>query len=254
MNVNDLKKPRARRVASSIYGYRRVGPEPEDDTETQPMMTMYVDIETIPLPIDKREFMRPTSFKTGNLKDLAKIEAKQAEVIREFESGSEAGLDELQASIAVIGYVLNDEPYAAITNENQTEKQMLSQFWGLVAPFSTDFEFVGHNIRFDADMLIHRSWINGIKVPQYFMGDLFQFKPRHWRDTMSLWQLGNRQSDMRSLKHLCGAFGIPVKSGDISGANFAENWKTRKTECIEYNKSDVLAVKELWNRIGSRFS
>lgn len=214
------------------------------------MHTMYLDIETLPLPIEQREFMRPTSFKLGNLKDVAKIEAKKAHDIRDFEAGVDGGLDELQTQIALIGYILNDEPYVAIELGPNTERQMLAQFWSVVNALSTDLRIVGHNIKgFDAPMMIHRSWICGLQPPMWIVNDLKKYDSLHWKDTMTMWQLGNRGADMRSLKHLCGAFGIEVKEGEINGANFREWWGKDREGCIAYNKQDVAAVKELWDRI-----
>ena len=42
--------------------------------------TIFLDIETGPLPVSRREFLRPSpdTIKTGNLKDPAKIAAKVA--------------------------------------------------------------------------------------------------------------------------------------------------------------------------------
>jgi len=199
------------------------------------MIQVYLDIETIPLPIEDREFLRPTmsTVKFGNTIDPIKREKKLAEAIQDFEAGAEAGLDELQSQIAIIGYILNDEPYKAITTEHQTERQALAAFWSCVTPFSTELEMIGHNVKqFDMPMLVHRSLLNGLKVPEFIIMDLARYDSAHIKDTMLRWTLGNRQAEYRKLKDLCAAFRIECKEGPINGANFCEYWKTDKAACI----------------------
>ena len=71
---------------------------------------IYLDIETIPLPVAEREFLRPSrdSIRLGNLKDPAKIEAKIAETVAAWERGEDAALDSLQARVALIGHAAVD--------------------------------------------------------------------------------------------------------------------------------------------------
>ncbi len=214
-------------------------------------MNIYLDIETIPLPVAEREFLRPAEadVKTGNLKDPAKIAAKIAEVREAWERGEDAALDSLQARVALIGYAIEDEPVQQLALADEAD--MLRQLWRAIAPqaYALEIQLIGHNIRFDAGMLAHRGWLKGAAMPSYLIHDLYGYQPRYWQDTMLRWQLGNRQAEFRKLQHLCAAFGIVVKQGPITGANFAEWWAKDRAACLDYNRQDVEAVRALWQRL-----
>jgi hypothetical protein len=214
-------------------------------------MNIYLDIETIPLPVNEREFLRPSEadVKTGNLKDPGKIAAKIAEAREAWERGEEAALDSLQARVALIGCAVEEEPVQQFALPDEAE--MLRQWWVVVAPkiYDVEVNIIGHNIRFDAGMLAHRSWLKGVTMPVYLIYDLYSYMPRHWQDTMLRWQIGNRQAEFRKLQNLCAAFGIEVKQGEVMGANFADWWAKDRDACLAYNRQDVEAVRALWKRL-----
>lgn len=217
------------------------------------MKQIYLDIETIPLPPCNREFLRPSpgSVPLGNTKDPVKVEAKVAEAVASWTRGDDAALDSLQARVALIGYAIGDGPVLQLAHED--EALMLREFWAVPGPrfYDADAKLIGHCIRFDAAMLVHRSWILGVPIPCALLLDLFQFSPRHWIDTAARWQLGDRKAVFRRLKHLCAAFNIPVKTSSVEGATFAHWWERDRTACLTYNAQDVEAVRELWRRIGT---
>lgn len=213
--------------------------------------TIYLDIETCPLPVAEREFMRPTagSVKLGNIKDPAKAAAKVNEAIAEFESGADAGLDSLQAQIAMIGFALEDGPVQQLVGE---ESAILKKFWYVVSGggfADSETEIVGHNIRFDAAMLVHRSWLRGVAPSETLVRDLCKRYPAHWLDTMTRWQLGDNKAEYRSLQVLCAAFGIAVKESPVKAARFWEWWDKDRAACLAYNAQDVEAVRQLWSKI-----
>ncbi|HQN47780.1 MAG TPA: ribonuclease H-like domain-containing protein [Rugosibacter sp.] len=218
-------------------------------------MNIYLDIETGPLPVEKREFLRPdaASIKTGNLKDLAKINDKIVQAVREWEAGEGCALDPMQGEILVIGVAIGDTD--VIQMHENGERDILERFWEMIGKAAnSNPHFIGHNIRFDAGFLIKRSLAHGVKMPGLYVRDLFSYAPLFWRDTMQAWMLGDRRADMVSLKKLCGFFGVEVKDGDITGANFAENWHGgNKTECLAYNAQDVEATRAVYKRMEQLF-
>lgn len=219
------------------------------------MRTIFFDIETTPLPIAQREFLRPNpaNVALGNTKDPVKIEAKIAEVLASWQRGDDAALDPLQSRVRLIGYALGNGPVQQIHNDD--EPALLRQFWQVVAPrvYDADMRLIGHCVRFDASMLIHRSWILGIRFPQVLLMDLFVYSPLYWLDTAFRWQLGDRKAPYRKLKHLCAAFGIPVKESPVDGASYGDWWAKDKAACLAYNAQDVEAVRALWRHIGGDF-
>ena len=78
-------------------------------------------------------------------------------------------------------------------------------------------------------------------------------RPRHWLDTATRCQLGDRRAGLRKLKHLCAAFGIPAKESPVDGATFGEWWARDRAASLAYNAQDVEAVRALWHRIGGDF-
>lgn len=220
------------------------------------MRNIFLDIETTALPSSQREFLRPSAddVALGNTKDPAKVQAKIAEAVASWERGDDAALDPLQARVALIGYAIEDGPVQHLADDD--EATILTDFWRIAAPrgYDADVRLVGHCLRFDAAMLVHRSWLHGVIVPPSLLLDLYQYAPRHWLDTATRWTLGDRKAAYRKLKHLCAAFGIPAKDSPIDGASFGEWWTRDRSACLAYNAQDVEAVRALWQRIGGDFN
>jgi hypothetical protein len=157
-----------------------------------------------------------------------------------------------------VGIAVDDGPVASICDDD--EGDLLCKVWEVINAAANItqpvpgtevklHQIVGHNIRFDAGFLVRRSWVNDVPVPGIYTRDLYDYRPRYWRDTMAAWALGDRQC-MISLKAMCGAFGIQVKDGPVTGKTFGEWWGRDRDLCIAYNRQDVEAVRELWQRVG----
>lgn len=214
------------------------------------MNTVFLDIETIPLPVECREAFRPTekSVKFGNLKDPAKRAEKVRDEVSKWEAGGACALDSMQCQVAMIGYAVNNGEYVCLSlSDYFNEEAMLREWWGAVK--TADY-IVGHNIRFDASKLVHRSWLNGIIPPHRLVDDLMAYRPKIWCDTMTEWSLGDRQARYVSLKNLCAAFGVKVKDSPVDGSLFYEFFDAQPDEAAEYNRQDVVAVRSLWEAMG----
>lgn len=214
---------------------------------------IYLDIETCAQPVQSRLAYKPTrdTIKLGNLRDESKIAAKVYEAVAEWESGSECGLDPFQAKIAIVG-IMEGGDYNALTLINFSEAELLTEAWSILSPSTeatTDLEIVGHNIRFDAGMMVRRSWLLGVDVPRGLVADLYKKEPRHWRDTMMAWSLGSWPPEYIKLDKLALAFGVKCKQGEIHGSNFGEWWAKDKAACIDYNEQDILATRMVWEKI-----
>lgn len=210
--------------------------------------TIILDIETGPLPVSRREFLRPSpdTIKTGNIKDPAKIAAKLAEAQADFESGDGAALDAMSGRVLLVGMLINGE---SVHVHDDDESRLLRRTWDLLESNRQD-RIVGHNvINFDARFLVRRSFALCVGVPGNLLDDLHRFAPDIWTDTMHIWGAGDRKA-MISLSNLCGAMGIPSpKGGPITGATFAANWDAdNRDACIDYNRADLEAVAQIYGR------
>lgn len=211
--------------------------------------TIILDIETGPLPVSRREFLRPSpeTIKTGNLKDPAKIAAKLAEAQADFESGEGAALEAYSGRVLLVGMIIAGE---TVHIHDDDEARLLRRTWDILQTNAPD-RIVGHNVvNFDARFLVRRSFALGVGVPGRLFDDLHRYQPDIWTDTMHAWGAGDRKAYI-SLYNLCGALGLPLpKSGPITGANFAENWSNGNREaCLAYNRQDLDVVAMIYERL-----
>lgn len=208
-------------------------------------MYVIIDIETGPLSPEKREHTRPTweTMKWGNAKKEETRQKKFEEAVEIWEAGDKAALDALTGEIIMIGF--SDTGYEYM-DSGLGEGLMLSEFW---TRFGSPIRFVGHNIlNFDIPFLLKRSYLNGIKPPEWIINDIRQYHSEFMFDTMRFWQFGNKQN-FTSLTALCGAFGISVKESEVSGADFHKWWASDPEAAIDYNRQDVEAVAKLYPKL-----
>jgi hypothetical protein len=94
---------------------------------------IYLDIETVALPVEKRAGGKPDvgDIKLGNLKDPAKIAAKIAETMAEWEAGDGCALRADEGRVALVGIAVDDGPVVSICNED--EGDLLIQVWQIIS-------------------------------------------------------------------------------------------------------------------------
>lgn len=217
-----------------------------------------VDIETVPLPESERMWMKPdkSTFKPKRgAKKEETVDKQFAEELTKFKHGEGCGLSAITGQVAIIGTATHEGNEAAIfQTKKHREADILKMFWdmhhGILVDRARAPMLVGHNIKgFDLPFLIRRSWINKVPVPYGVVKDLHKFRSEFIFDTMSEWALGSKGDAYTSLVDICGAFGIPVKEGEINGANIADYWATKPKECVEYCMADVRATRDLFRLI-----
>ncbi len=213
-------------------------------------MNNIIDIETIPLPIELRQHTKPIfeTMKFGVTKDPKKKEAQYEAAVKKWAIGEKAALNALEGQVVIFGLAAGEGDYTHIVGE---EIEILQKAMEVLS--TRDHNIAGHNIYFDLRFLVRRSFLNGVSVPSWLIGELDSYRSNIIIDTMKLWGLGDR-SEYISLTKLCAAFGIPVKDIEvegelITGAEFYKFWEKDKGACIEYNKQDVLGVREILRRV-----
>lgn len=214
-----------------------------------PRRTIALDIETGPLPVQAREFLRPTrdSIKLGNAKDPVKVEAIIAEAMADFEAGTKAALDAMSGEVLLVGImdVATGEVIQLHGNEPET---IAHAFEYLIHAHLV----VGHNIAaFDLPFLIRRAWFHDMRVPSRAIELVEHFRHGDLFDTMREWGCGDRQERV-SLSKLCGFFGVPSpKTGEVTGATFGQHWHAgNRAACLDYNAQDLRAETEVAIRMG----
>jgi len=137
------------------------------------------------------------------------------------------------------------------------EAQTLFEFWELTrGEMGRNNPLIGFNIfNFDLPFLIRRSWRHRVPVPFGIR------RGRYWGDQVvdlrDAWQLGDRQAkgSLDSIaKHLgvgakCVPHG-PLAGKHITGADFADLWKTDRQSAEGYLKNDVELTAKVADVLG----
>lgn len=216
------------------------------------MKDIFFDIETIPsqLPGILDEFKAavtaPAQYKKADSIAEWLRENRDAEAERQWLNTSfDGGLGQ----ICVIGVALgDDDPVSFAVSDLSTaaERQVLSDFFGVVAMAGAGSRVIGHNvIGFDMRFVWQRAMVLGVKPPFHFPRD-----PKPWGDqafdTMTAW---SGVKDRISMDRLCRIFGIEGK-GDMDGSKV---WpmvqEGRIAEVAEYCRGDVLRTRAMFKRM-----
>jgi len=221
------------------------------------MKTWYVDIETIPLPVEQRQQFVPTmeTVKFGALKDPDKRMLRLQAEVADWQTGVEPNerTYAFQAQVCIVGVMDGAGHLGQVTLDDCTEAELLQRTWKTLEPVQGDWKdtrIVGFNTRFDASMLIHRSWLLGVKVPLCFWADMYQRNPEHWKDVRAVWELGEWPTKYISLEEMAAGFGVQLSPCAVTGATLGAAWAAGdKAGCLLHNNNDLVATKACWERM-----
>ena len=214
------------------------------------MNKFFIDIETA--PCQKPGFLeeiKKTIQPTGN---ISKQETIDKWMIENADKAAEeqfrkTALNGTTGEIICIGWALNDElPQSLIRGVGESEAHLLQSFYSLIDKGQV-WQIIGHNVlAFDARFLFHRSVINRVE-PSFNLRQDERYSSGKVFDTMLAWAgWGNRIS----LKNLCAALDIPVKSDGLDGSKVYDYWTAgRLEEIADYCREDVEATRECWRRM-----
>jgi hypothetical protein len=253
------------------------------------MADIAFDIETGPLELEKIKQVLPpfdpsslgphpgkfdpSSVKTGNLKDQAKIDAKIADAqtahslaVEKYERSlqtaepayweeqqARAALSAMTGQVLAIGYA-GEKTLLDHISDSVSEAQLLIRFWNqFLRCRQLGRRLVGWNIEgFDIPFLCQRSAILGITVPEKVFTDAgwldFTFV-----DLMKRWSRPARTPvKLDSVARACGLPGKPSdESGKaIDGSQFARLFFESPEVALDYLKCDLRMVTRIGSRLG----
>jgi len=207
------------------------------------MTQLIIDIETIPsqrpgvIEEIRANIQPPATFKKPE--SIAEWMKENADTAAD-ELYRKQSFDGSKGEIVCIGWAVgNDAPRSAFRDVGQSEADMLGWFFNSV--LTDEYEIIGHNVlAFDIRFLYQRSVINRVK-PTFNLWQNERYTGGKVFDTMTAWAgWGNRIS----LKNLCAALEIPVKTDGLDGSKVFDYWKDGRIEEIQaYCKTDVEATR-----------
>lgn len=223
------------------------------------MTTIFIDIET--LPTKRADIIEDIRFSISAPANYSKPEtiAKWIEENGEAEFDKQlrkTALDGLYGEIFSIAWAIGDEDPVAVSTANQTEKEMLEEFFISISDLNDKHgqrvgitKWVGHYITgFDLRFIWQRCVINQVKPAVSIPYDAKPWDAKVF-DTKIAWTGATSYSGAGSLDKLSKAFDLDGK-GDIDGSKVYDYWLAGKfDEIIEYNKRDVIACRELYKRM-----
>jgi DNA polymerase elongation subunit (family B) len=205
-------------------------------------MSIIFDIETGPQSRAALKELMPHFSPPGNIKDPVKIKLKMAE--KEAKWMDDAALNAESLNVLAIG-MHDDETNETTIITEEDEVATITKFWDTVAPRNNvEIELIGFNSNnFDIPILVRRSYILGIPVPNNLKG---KWLPDFCIDLMEMWQCGDRTKRI-SLDRLCKACGFAGKNG--SGKYFSQLLEEDREAAIEYLINDINITAKLAKRM-----
>lgn len=214
--------------------------------QTTPLDALVFDCEAVAID-GAGTYLEPASA-PSNYKDEAKIAAFIEQANRE--ALNKAGLDIDLARIVALGFMGGSgiEPIVNLSRDEQDERDILTEFWSLVAPKAAPRPtLIGFNcIGYDLPLLLRRSLYLGVTAPRLQMG-----KYRHdgIEDVMLSLSFDGAMK-YRGLAFFCKRFGIDVPDEttgkDIAALVAAADWQGVTGHC----RADVLRTALLARRVG----
>ncbi len=198
------------------------------------MNKLFLDIETLPAPNEKKKILQEFHKARVN-------EGKEKQTFEEFIE--KTGLDGTFGRIACIGYAINNEKVQVLSGD---EKEIIKKFWDISENINL---FIGFNvIDFDLRFIYQRSYILGVKPGKELSFRRYISYPIY--DVMYEWTKWNTQNKP-SLDKLAKAFGFPTsKGGDVEGKNVAKAYEQgRIKEICEYCMKDVELTRKIYKRM-----
>lgn len=198
-------------------------------------MNLFLDIETIPAPEEKRELLKEIHSK--KIRDGKKVEGS----FEEYHAAT--SFDGAFGRIICIGYAKDNQPTEVLYGE---EKQILKDFWEISR---TARKFIGFNVMdFDLRFIYQRSIVNGVPPTQNLSFARYRSDPIY--DLMWEWRKWSMYPSV-SLDTLAKALGFPSsKDGGIEGKDV---WKAyqdnRQQEIYDYCMRDVEVTRLIYQKM-----
>lgn len=199
-----------------------------------------IDIETGPMPEGDMIGLVPDFEAAKNLKDPEKIKANIEEKRKEWMD--EAALKADRGQILVIGLLTTDR----VQFLEGSEKAVLEAAWENLKKHSLSQDtIVGHNIvGFDLPFMVRRSWRSGVRVPEFVVQDLGQYRQPRWVfDTMLAWTFNNKHERI-GLDAFAKHLGVGAKNG--KGQNFAKLYAEQPDKALEYLANDLRLCRDIY--------
>ena len=206
------------------------------------------DIETIARPVSNEIINK--LCKTGNLKDSAKIAAKQAEF------RSKLGADPLTAMPCIGGWYASDNDCGYIKLVDMPDNQILAEGLFLrkyLAKLSEYDVLVGFNcFSFDSRILLLRSAVHDVEMPFRFDRKKYSSTGNHIDLRMVLQDWGTFEAG--KLSFFLDMFGLGGKSEGIDGSMVQSMWNSGKHDEIgKYCVQDCERTFQLFQKIKQYF-
>ncbi len=213
--------------------------------------TLFLDIETIPC-------QRPGMFDEIKASITPPANITKQETIDKWMSENastkasdqwrKTSFDGTLGEIICVGFAVGDGNVRTVYRKADEKQFLFEVFHEIAAICPETSQIVGHNvISFDLRYLFQRAVINSV----YPAIDLHH-EDRHGHhvyDTMIAWS-GYDKDKRISLKNICAALGIPVKSDGLDGSKVYDYWRDgRHDEIAAYCAEDVEATRAVYRRL-----